>query len=55
MLCPTHWTVRADALKSVLDNYAVLQELWQLSYDQSKDSEIRARIQGIAAHADEYI
>ena len=25
VLCPTRWTVRASSLKSVLDNYAVLQ------------------------------
>ena len=24
VLCPTRWTVRANSLKSVLDNYAVL-------------------------------
>ena len=49
VLCPTRWTVRADALKSILDNYTVLQELWEVSYDESKDTEIRARIQGVAA------
>ena len=49
VLCPTCWTVRADALKSILDNYTVLQELWELSYDESKDTEIRAPIQGVAA------
>ena len=27
VLCPTHWTVRADALSSVLINNSVLQEL----------------------------
>ena len=27
VLCPTHWTVRADALRSVLNNYSVLLEL----------------------------
>ena len=54
VLCPTRWTVRADALRSVLDNYAVLQELWQLSYDESKDTEIRARIQGVAAQMDTF-
>ena len=29
VLCPTRWTVHADSLKSVLDNYTVLQELWE--------------------------
>ena len=27
--------VRADSLKSVLDNYVVLQELWEEAYKQS--------------------
>ena len=39
-LCPTRWTVRADSLQSVLDNYRVLQDLWDVAYDESKDSEI---------------
>ena len=49
VLCPTRWTVRDDALKSILDHYTVLQELWELSYDESKDTEIRACIQRLAA------
>ncbi len=28
VLCPTRWTVRAASLKSILDNYIVLQELF---------------------------
>ncbi len=31
VLCPTRWTVRAASLKSILDNYIVLQELWEVS------------------------
>ena len=27
ILCPTRWTVPADSLKSVLDNFVVLREL----------------------------
>ena len=26
VLCPTRWTVRADSLLSVMDNYTVLQD-----------------------------
>lgn len=54
VLCPTRWTVRADALKSILDNFTVLQELWELSYDESRDTEIRARIQGVAAQMSKF-
>ena len=28
VLCPTCWTVRADSIKSILDNYSYLLELW---------------------------
>ena len=36
VLCPTRWTVRAEVLQSILDNYVVLQELWVESLDQVK-------------------
>ncbi|XP_065886227.1 zinc finger MYM-type protein 1-like [Dysidea avara] len=49
VLCPTRWTVRADSLKSVLDNYSVLQELWEESEKLTKDSETTARIIGVAS------
>ena len=31
VLCPTRWTVKADTLKSVLDNYETLIEVWEES------------------------
>eukprot|EP00731_Ephydatia_muelleri_P003599 Em0001g3599a len=46
-LCPTRWTVRAASLKSVIDNYTVLQELWDEC--DTNDSDIRARILGVSA------
>ena len=49
VLCPTRWTVRADSLKSVLDNYVVLQELWEESERTTKDSDIIARVIGVAS------
>ena len=54
VLCPTRWTVRADALKSVIDNYAILQDLWEVCYDDAKDTEIKARIQGVAAQMSKF-
>ena len=42
-LCPTRWTVRANALKSIIKNYQVLQETW----DESIDA--RARLIGVSA------
>ena len=49
VLCPTRWTVRADSLKSVLDNYVVLQELWEEAEKTTKDSDIIARVIGVAS------
>ena len=48
-LCPTRWTVRAVSLKSVIDNYLVLQALWEKVKDAVTDSEIRARVIGVDA------
>ena len=49
VLCPTRWTVRAEALQSILDNYSVLCELWEESIEKVHDTEMKARIQGVAA------
>jgi len=46
-LCPTRWTVRAASLHSVINNYTVLQELWDEC--ETSDFEIRARIIGVAS------
>ena len=44
--------MRADLLKSVLDNYVVLQELWNEAYVAVSESEMRARISGVAFQMD---
>lgn len=48
VLCPTRWTVKAEALQSILSNYEVLQELWTNSLDV-RDTEMRVRILGVAS------
>ncbi len=48
VLCPTRWTAREDSLKSILDNFEVLQELWEEAIDLVKDTEMKARINGVA-------
>ena len=47
-LCPTRWTVKAEALKSIVDNFEVLQHLWEESLEYVKESEMRARILGVS-------
>ncbi len=49
VLCPTRWTVRADALNSVLANYEALQELWEVAAAVATDSETKARLNGVAS------
>lgn len=49
VLCPTRWTVRAQALHSILANYEVLQILWDESLEIVKDTEMRSRIQGVSS------
>lgn len=49
VLCPTRWSVWADLLKSIVDNYDTLQELWEVSKDQVSDPSIKARIIGVEA------
>jgi hypothetical protein len=49
VLCPTRWTVRAASLKSVIDNYKVLQELWEVARGETSDTSVKARIIGVQA------
>ena len=50
VLCPTRWTVKADALRSILDNYPALTQLWTEAMDFIKDTEMRSRIRDVAVH-----
>ena len=43
VLYPTRWTVRACSLKSVMDNYKVLEELWKSSPDEISYTSIKAK------------
>ena len=40
--------MHADALKSIADNYAILQQLFAESLEHVRDTEMKARIQGVA-------
>ena len=54
VLCPTRWTVRAASLKSILDNYTVMQELWDAALETGLDAEVRSRITGVKAQMENY-
>lgn len=49
VLCPTRWTVRADALTSILQNFEALQETWEEAVEVVCDTETKARIRGVSA------
>ena len=49
MLCPTRWTVRAESLQSILENYTALQELWDVTLETGLDAKVRSRIIGVRA------
>ena len=46
-MCPTRWTVRAEALASIIANYGELQCLWDRALLSISDTEMKARIRGI--------
>ena len=54
VLCPTRWTVRAESLKSILDNYTALQELWDAALETALDAEVRSRITGVKAQMESF-
>ena len=54
MLCPTRWTVKADAMDSILQNYDQLMELWDWYVDTLNDAKMKTRIRGVAAHTKKF-
>ena len=44
VLCPTRWTVHADSLLSIIENYSVLHNTWDEALEISRDTEMKARI-----------
>ena len=47
VLCPTRCTVRAESLKSVLDNWSAINMFWDNSLEEKLDPAIRGRIIGV--------
>ena len=54
VLCPTRWTVRADSLLSVIDNYTALQNTWEESLESRLDTEVKARVVGVKAQMETF-
>ena len=49
-LCPTRWTVKADALESVIENYDTLQKVFQECLKEEKDPNTKGRLRGIISY-----
>ena len=48
-LCPTRWTVHADSLFDILENYSALMHTWDEAISVARDTESKARIYGVQA------
>ncbi len=54
VLCPTRWTVQAKSLESIFKNYKSLQTLWEEAVSTSRDTEMIARMRGVAAQMNKF-
>ena len=45
--CPTRWTIRGETLGSIVNNHNELMQLWEWSRQNTKDTEMKARIIGV--------
>ncbi|MEM7226436.1 MAG: hypothetical protein AAF495_25915 [Pseudomonadota bacterium] len=54
LFCHTRWTVRAECLKSVIENFDELQELWDWSLKNCSNSDMKARIRGIKVYSKKF-
>ena len=54
LFCPTRWTVRAESLNAIIENFDFLQELWKWSLNNCEDTEMKIRIRGMKNHTLEF-
>ena len=47
--CPTRWTVRGDAIESILNNHSSLRLLWEQSLQTRLEPDVKSRIIGVQA------
>ena len=45
--CPTQWTVRGDAITSILENYSVLSQIWEESLEARMEPDLKERVIGV--------
>ena len=45
--CPTRWTVRGDAIASIIENYDFLLQVWEECLETKLDPDVKGRIIGV--------
>ena len=45
--CPTRWTVRGNSVGSILENYNILNDLWDECLETRLEPDIKGRIIGV--------
>ena len=45
--CPTRWTVKRDAITSILENYSVLSQLWEECLEARMKPDLKRRVIGV--------
>ena len=55
-LCHTRWTVKANAIKSILDNYSALIETFEKDVEESKSMpfEMKSSLEGMASKMEDF-
>ena len=46
-MCPTRWTVRGDAIESIIEHYDTLSQLWDECLETRLDPDVKGRIIGV--------
>ena len=53
-LCPTQWTVRAEALASISENYEALLSTCEVNKESTKETEMKTRIFGVQSQMEKF-
>ncbi len=53
-LCPTRWTVRGNSIGSILENYEILNQLWEECLETRLDPDMKGRIIGVQTQMSHY-
>ena len=54
VLCPTKWTIKAESMKNILDNWVALQQVCDESLNEILDAEIKGRIIGVKSQTSNF-